>query len=305
VSASEPIEVPPALEGERIDRAIALLTGWSRGDVQQLLQRGAVLVDGHEVGKSHRLRAGDVVELLAEPVPDTPPAPEPDVPVTVRYEDADVIVVAKPAGLVVHPGAGHSSGSLVHGLLARYPELATVGDPYRPGIVHRLDRDTSGLMVIARNTRAYDALVEQLSRRAVVRRYDALAWGAFDSPRGTIDAPIGRSESRPTRMAIRGAGRPARTGYEVQRAFAVPRCTLLTCTLETGRTHQIRVHLAAVGHPIVGDATYGGQRDPIALARPFLHAGHLAFLHPGTGSPVELDEPLPDELVAVLAQLEG
>jgi 23S rRNA pseudouridine1911/1915/1917 synthase len=305
VSESEPIEIPPALEGERVDRVVALLTGWSRGDVQQLVQQGAVLVDGEEVGKSHRLRAGAIVELLEEPPIAEPPRPEPDVAVDVRYADDDVIVVAKHDGVVVHPGAGHASGTLVHGLLARYPEIASVGDPFRPGIVHRLDRDTSGLMVVARSVLAYDALVDQLSRRAVTRRYDALAWGRFDARLGTIDAPIGRSEARRTRMAVREAGRAARTGYEVTREFDAPVCSRLVCTLETGRTHQIRVHLAAVGHPVVGDATYGGRRESIALTRPFLHATYLAFVHPASGTPLAFDEPLPAELAEVLATLDA
>jgi 23S rRNA pseudouridine1911/1915/1917 synthase len=302
VSEHEPVEVPAALDGERVDRAVALLTGWSRGDVQALLADGGVLVDGRAVGKSQRLHTGEIVELLAEPVPEAPPVAEPAVDVPVRYEDDDVIVVAKPAGLVVHPGAGHSSGTLVHGLLARYPEIAGIGDPFRPGIVHRLDRDTSGLMVVARTTRAYDALVEQLSARAVDRRYSALVWGRPAAPRGTIDAPIGRSSSRRTRMAVRDAGRPARTGYDVERTFDDPQCSLLVCTLETGRTHQIRVHLAAIGHPVVGDATYGGHRDSINLDRPFLHAARLAFTHPESGTRVEFEEPLPDALAAVLAR---
>jgi 23S rRNA pseudouridine1911/1915/1917 synthase len=305
VSAEEPIGVPAALEGERVDRAVALLTGWSRSDVQELLERGSVLVDGREIAKSHRLRAGEVVELLDAPATDAPPQPEPDVPVAVRYADDDIVVVAKPAGIVVHPGAGHQSGTLVHGLLARYPDLARVGDPSRPGIVHRLDRDTSGLMVVARSARAYDSLVEQLSQRRVTRRYDALAWGWLGSRRGTIDAPIGRSESRRTRMAVRESGRAARTGYDVRRTFTTPRCTLLACTLETGRTHQIRVHLAAIGHPVVGDGSYGGRRDPIALARPFLHAAYLGFAHPATGADAAFDEPLPPDLLTVLDQLDN
>jgi 23S rRNA pseudouridine1911/1915/1917 synthase len=305
VSDTDPIEVPPALEGERVDRAVALLTGWSRGDVQDLVQQGAVLVDGAEVGKSHRLRAGARVDLLDEPRTDEPPRGEPDVEIDVRYADDDVIVVAKRAGLVVHPGAGHASGTLVHGLLARYPELASVGDEFRPGIVHRLDRDTSGLMVVARSSLAYDALVDQLSRRTVSRRYDTLAWGHFDARLGTIDAPIGRSEARRTRMAVREAGRAARTGYEVTHEYDTPVCSRLVCTLETGRTHQIRVHLAAVGHPVVGDGTYGGRRDSIALTRPFLHAGHLAFVHPARGAPMSFDEPLPEDLAAVLAALDA
>jgi 23S rRNA pseudouridine1911/1915/1917 synthase len=294
--------VPDALDGERVDRALALLTGWSRGEVQELVRRGDVRVEGRIVAKSHRVAAGDALEVRAAPAPDVPPGPE-DVPVAVRYEDDDVVVVAKPAGLVVHPGAGHAGGTLVNGLLARYPEMAAVGDPHRPGLVHRLDRDTSGLLVVARSARAHEALVAALGSRLVARGYRALVWGVPEAPRGVIDAPIGRSEARRTRMAVREAGRPARTRYEVVDARRDPTVAVLRCELETGRTHQVRVHLAAVGHPVVGDATYGGRRPGVALDRPFLHAAELAFDHPVTGARVELIEPLPAELRRVLDEL--
>ncbi len=299
----EPIVVPAVLDGERVDRAVALLTGWTRAAVQDLVDNDHVRVDGKRVAKSHRLREGSVVELLGEPMPDTPPGPDPSVDVDVRHADDDVVVVAKPAGLVVHPGAGHEHGTLVHGLLARFPEIAGVGDPMRPGVVHRLDRDTSGLLVVARTPRAYESLVAQLAARTVERRYVALVWGRLASPRGLIDAPIGRSESRRTRMAIREAGKPARTEYEVRATYDTPVCSLLECRLETGRTHQIRVHLAAIGHPVVGDATYGGSRDRIALDRPFLHAVSLAFDHPATGERMHFEDALPEELRAVLDRL--
>ncbi len=301
---SEPITVPATLAGERVDRAIALITGWTRADVQALLARDAIVVDGAPVAKSHRLVEGSVVELLEEPPAGAPPRPDAAVPVDVRYADDDVVVVAKPAGLVVHPGAGHDDGTLVNGLLARFPELARIGAEFRPGIVHRLDRDTSGLLVVARSDVAYRVLVEQISAREVERRYVALAWGVFPSARGVIDAPIGRSTARRTRMAVREAGKEARTVYEVRKAYETPRCTLLDCELETGRTHQIRVHLSAIGHPIVGDTTYGGGRQGIELDRPFLHAAHLAFDHPVTGRRVSVDDPLPDELAAVLRRLD-
>jgi len=221
----------------------------------------------------------------------------------VRYADADVIVVAKPAGLVVHPGAGHHHGTLVHGLLARYPEIAEVGDRARPGIVHRLDRETSGLMVVARTARAYEALVDALGSREVEREYEALVWGHPDSARGLIDAPIGRSSTRRTRMAVRKEGKDARTSYEVREWFTHPEVALLTCRLETGRTHQIRVHLAAIGHPVVGDRSYGGSRSGLVLGRPFLHARRLAFAHPVTGERLAFEEPMPADLEAVLADL--
>ena len=300
-----PLVVPAALDGDRVDRAISFLTGWPRAAVQQLIDDGEVLVDGQTVAKSHRLHEGNVLEILGEPPleSDVRPEPDPAVEVDVRFADDDVVVLAKPAGLVVHPGAGNATGTLVNGLLARFPDIATVGDPMRPGIVHRLDRDTSGLLVVARTQSAYDALVAQLKARTVERVYSALAWGRMTSPRGLIDAPIGRSGARRTRMAVRDAGKPARTEYQVVEAFAEPCCSLLECRLETGRTHQIRVHLAAIGHPVVGDGTYGGSREQIPLRRPFLHAATLAFDHPATGERLRFEDPLPAELQAVLTRL--
>jgi 23S rRNA pseudouridine1911/1915/1917 synthase len=296
------LAVPAALAGERLDRGLALLTGWSRAEVARLIDEGAVLVGGRPVAKSHRLEAGTVVELLSEPAPAQPPGPEP-VPLDVRFADDDVIVVSKPPGLVVHPGAGHATGTLVNGLLEWFPDLAAVGDPARPGIVHRLDRDTSGLMVIARSQRAYDALVEALARHALERRYFALVWGHLDSPRGVIDAPIGRSPTRRTRMAVRDEGRAARTAFEVQREYDEPAATLLECRLETGRTHQIRVHLSAIDHPVVGDAAYRGDRPSLRPGRPFLHAHRLELDHPVTGERLTFDDPLPPDLADVLASL--
>jgi 23S rRNA pseudouridine1911/1915/1917 synthase len=244
---------------------------------------------------------------------DAPVVPEgdPGVRLDVVYEDPDLLVVDKPAGLVVHPGAGHRSGTLVHGLLARYPEIAKVGreegsDPDRPGIVHRLDRGTSGLMVVARTPEAYHALVGQLGRREVVRNYRALVLGSVDGTSGVVDAPIGRSVSSPTRMAVSRKGKEARTRYHVDRRFSQPvPTTLMTATLETGRTHQIRVHLSAIGHPVVGDDVYArgrvlpGQR----IGRPFLHAYELAFEHPRTGRPVSWHSELPADLTEQLAAL--
>jgi 23S rRNA pseudouridine1911/1915/1917 synthase len=291
------LPVPAALVGERVDRAVAMLTGWSRAEVQALLAAGAVLVDGRVPAKSHRLAAGATVELLAEPEAAVVPTAE-DVPVDVRYADADVIVVEKPAGLVVHPGAGHEHGTLVHGLLAQFPDVAAVGDPHRPGIVHRLDRDTSGLLVVARSADAYDALVHDLAAHDVERGYLALVRGVPASERAVIDAPIGRSTRQRTRMTVRSTGRPARTRYERLAADPEGRVALLACRLETGRTHQIRVHLAAIGHPVIGDAAYGTAEA--TLARPFLHAGRLAFAHPRTGEELAFDAPLPDDLVAAL-----
>jgi 23S rRNA pseudouridine1911/1915/1917 synthase len=296
----ETFTVPEALAGERIDRAIALLTGWSRAEVQALVAAGAVLVDGQRPIKSHRLATGAVIELLAEPEAETPPVAEP-IPIDVRYADDDIIVVNKAAGIVVHPGAGHPHGTLVHGLLARFPDLAAVGDPRRPGIVHRLDRDTSGLLVVARSAAAYDQLVQALSDHDVERTYVALVRGVPEARRAVIDAPIGRSTRRRTQMEVRAEGREARTRYEV--IAPGPDVALLRCQLETGRTHQIRVHLAAIGHPVVGDTVYGGGAPAPPATRPFLHAQALTLDHPVTGKRCSFDAELPDDLAAALGGL--
>jgi 23S rRNA pseudouridine1911/1915/1917 synthase len=300
----DPIVVPQALDGERVDRAVALLTGWSRAEVQTLLRDGEVLVGGKTVGKSHRLRAGDVVDLRGAPDAEMVAVAE-AVPIEVRYEDDEVIVVNKPAGLVVHPGAGHVHGTLVHGLLARYPELVGVGERSRPGIVHRLDRDTSGLLVVARTPRAHEHLVAALARRDVERDYLALVSGRPTAPRGVVDAPIGRSAQRRTRMAVRDTGRPARTTFEVLSTWPDAGVTLLACGLETGRTHQIRVHLSAVGLPVVGDVVYGGPRQVASaeIDRPFLHATRLEFPHPDGSGRRSFEEPLPPDLGALLRTL--
>jgi 23S rRNA pseudouridine1911/1915/1917 synthase len=298
-------ELPPALDGQRVDRVVAMLSGLSRTEASALVHDGGVSVDGRVVTRgADRLSAGSRIAIDVPDAVDTDPVAEPDVVVPVVHEDADVVVVDKPADLVVHPGAGHATGTLVGGLLARYPELVEVGERSRPGIVHRLDRGTSGLMVVARSARAYESLVAQLAARTVERRYRTLVWGHPDSPNGLIDAPIGRSPRQPTKMAVVTDGKEARTRYETVRTFTEPTdLALLTCRLETGRTHQIRVHLAAIGLPVVGDDRYRGVREALVLARPFLHAEHLAFTHPATDERVAFDSPLPADLADVLARL--
>lgn len=299
--------VPAAMAGERVDRIVAMVTGVSRAAAVALIDAGAVLVSGAPVHtRSTRLVAGDEVEVdLPEVVEAQRLVPEPTVEVPVVYADEHLLVVDKPAGLVVHPGAGQRTGTLVHGLLAQYPELVGVGtDSARPGIVHRLDKGTSGLLLVARTSAAYEALVAALGERAVHRRYRALVWGALDAPRGLIDAPIGRSAREPTLMAVDERGKQARTRYEVQRTFVDPAVvTELACTLETGRTHQIRVHLRSIGHPVVGDARYGGARQSLPFGRPFLHAEVLELAHPVTTAPLSFRSPLPDDLATVLASL--
>lgn len=298
--------VPPALAGQRLDRVVALVADVSRAEAATLVTGGAVTVDGRPVTKvSERVAEGARVAVeVDEAEAEAGPAPDPGVEVRTVHVDDDVIVIDKQPDLVVHPGAGHATGTLVGGLLARFPEIATVGDPERPGIVHRLDRDTSGLLVVARTERAYESLVGQLAARTVERRYLALVAGHPDPPRGLVDAPIGRSPRQPTLMAVRADGKEARTRYEVQEAFAEPSpVALVECRLETGRTHQIRVHMRAIEHPIVGDTRYGGGRTKVACPRPFLHAAELAFLHPATGGRVEASAPLPDDLRTVLEGL--
>ncbi len=298
-------EVPAALAGERVDRVVAFVAGVPRARADALLAAGAVSLDGSTVtARAQRVIAGQVLvvdvpdEAVALPVADTA------ITLEVVHEDPDLAIIDKPPGLVVHPGAGHETGTLVHGLVARFPEIAAVGQPMRPGIVHRLDQGTSGLLVVARTQRAYDALVGQLRDRTVERTYSALVWGHLEVARGVIDAPIGRSRRRRTAMAVAADGREARTRYEVVAAWRSPApTTLLTCRLETGRTHQIRVHLAAIGHPVVGDDRYGGDRQGIEAGRPMLHAAHLAFEHPVTGARVEATSPVPSDMAAVLASL--
>lgn len=298
--------IPPAMAGERLDRVVSIVTGVGRAEAAALVRDGRVRVAGHPVlVKSHRVVAGDVVAVdVPGRVDDTRPAADPTVPVAVVHEDPDVVVVDKPAGLVVHPGAGHRDGTLVNGLLARYPEIAEVGDPARPGIVHRLDKDTSGLLLVARSQAAYEGLVGALARREVDRAYLTLVWGAVEAPTGLIDAPVGRSPRRRTRMAVSADGREARTRYEVVGSFSHPVvATLLRCRLETGRTHQIRVHLAAIGHPVVGDEAYGGARSSFPVPRVVLHAAELGFTHPVRGGRIELVSPVPADLEAVLGRL--
>jgi len=282
-----------------------MVTGVSRAVAASLVDGGAVELDG-QVERSVKLRVEEGAELRVELPAEEPQGVQADasVAVAVVYADEDVVVVDKPAGLVVHPGAGNQTHTLVNGLLARFPEIAGVGDPARPGIVHRLDKGTSGLLAVARSPEAYDSLVEQLSARTVGRSYAALVWGRPEPAVGVIDAPVGRSSRDRTRMTVSARGRDARTHYRVQATYREPAViSLVRCELETGRTHQVRVHLAAIHHPVVGDTQYRGAREAIRAPRPMLHAQALAFRHPVTGERVELESPLPADFQAVLARL--
>lgn len=316
MSVSEP--VPQALAGERLDRAVSLLTEASRAAAASLVAAGAVRVNGEvRTDRAARLAPGDELTVESEALASVrtagEPRPEPQVALAVVHEDRHLVVVDKPAGLVVHPGAGRTEGTLCGGLLALYPEMAAVGERTRPGIVHRLDAGTSGLLVAARTAQAFDSLVGQLAGRTVRRVYEAICWGAPQEDRGLIDAPVGRSGRRPVQMAVSERGRAARTFYEVRRRYRSPAAAShLECRLETGRTHQIRVHLAAIGHPLLGDDLYRGVRPPASLGaaaaslrldRPALHAALLGFAHPAGAQPMVFESALPTDLRAVLAAL--
>jgi 23S rRNA pseudouridine1911/1915/1917 synthase len=298
------VEVPPLLGGVRLDRALSMLTGISRNEAAGLIKQGVVSVNGRtDRLRSFVLSEGDRIEAVVTTSVPLGVEAEPEVEVDVIFEDPNFLVVNKAAHLIVHPGAGHREGTMVAGLLAKYPDIAEVGflsggHPDRPGIVHRLDRGTSGLLVVARNEAAYQSLVGQLSARDVDRWYLALVRGLVEDERGVVDAPIGRSLRSPTMMAVSRDGRPARTAYEVVERYegSAPR-TLVRCKLETGRTHQIRVHLAAIGHPVVGDARYGRLIDPeLGRDRFFLHAYRLGFEHPVSGEYVSFTAELPEDL---------
>jgi 23S rRNA pseudouridine1911/1915/1917 synthase len=301
------VEVPPLLDGVRVDRAVSMLTGCTRSASSAMIDAGSVRVDGTVVRKGAQLlEAGQRLEATAAPGEDATLVAEPDVAVDVVLEDPAFVVVDKPAGLVVHPGAGQRSGTLVAGLVARYPELAALGTlagsaPHRPGIVQRLDKGTSGLLVVARTAVAYASLSAQLRARSADRRYVALVEGHVADEVGVVDAPIGRSQRTPTKMAVRAGGRAARTAYRVLERRDGPPRTLLELRLETGRTHQIRVHLAAIGRPVVNDARYGQHREPrLEEGRVFLHAATLGFDHPVTAERVVVTSPLPTDLRRLL-----
>ena len=281
------IRIGPEQAGERLDVVLGEHVG-SRSAAQRLIDDGLVTVDAAARPKRHKVSEGEVVDW-PDPEPEVPPAPV-DVPFDVPYADEHLLIVDKPAGVVVHPARGHRSGTLAQALAGR----ASGGEEGRAGIVHRLDRDTSGLLVVARSEEAHRRLKQALQDREIVREYLALVLGRPPARSGTIDAPIGRDRRHRTRMSTEtDEPREARTHFTVERAL--PEATLLRVRLETGRTHQIRVHLPAIGHPVAGDPEYGGA-GAFGLARQFLHATRLAFEHPFTGEPVDVTSPLPDDL---------
>ena len=286
-------------EAGRLDAVVARITGAARADVQRAIAAGSVRVDGEPRGKAFRLRGGE--RLMIEIEPDAPLDAE-GPPVPIRYEDDQLAVIAKPAGLVTHPTAGRRGGTLVNRLLAMGLQLAPAGGTLRPGIVHRLDAGTSGLLVVAKTDEAYDALRALFHDHAVDRAYLALVRGSVPNDAFAVDAPLGRRASRIVVDATEG--RRAETGFEVRERL--PGATLLQAVPRTGRTHQIRVHLAAIGSPVLGDRAYGGGGDDarrLGLGRPFLHAWRLSFTHPTTHETVDLEEGLPEDLRTALDRL--
>ena len=288
--------------GDRIDALLAR-DGQirSRNAAVRLIEAGLVTLEGQPVRKNHRTQAGQVFQVLIPPPEETEVLAQ-DIPLDVVYEDRDVIVVNKPRGLVVHPAPGHPDGTLVNALLAHCGDsLSGVGGEKRPGIVHRIDKDTSGLLIAAKNDEAHAALSAQLKDRSLSRVYDAVVHGSFKNDSGTVDAPIGRDPRNRQRMAVTEKNsRPAVTHWEVLERYN--RYTYIRCRLETGRTHQIRVHMAHTGHPLLGDTVYGGRRDK-GLETQCLHARGLRFIHPRTGEPIELWTELPDWFQAALSKL--
>jgi 23S rRNA pseudouridine1911/1915/1917 synthase len=331
------IEVPTEAAGQRLDQFVASqLEGVSRSRVQMLMDQGDVLVNGEREKASLKLRGGERIEVTGEPHPTPLKATAEDIPLDVVFEDADLAVVNKPAGMMVHAGSGQnedarSRGTLVNALLYRFKKLSSTGGELRPGIVHRLDKDTSGLIVVAKNDRTHAALGEMFADRQMKKTYIALVQGAVERPRGTINAPVGRDPVRRTRMTTQPNenARTAVSHYEVIRRLSTRfgKFTLVKVRIETGRTHQIRVHMASIGHPVVGDTLYGGagqltdqvasqaaqskaarrraEPERLKLGRNFLHAARLEFAHPRTGKLLELEAPLPEELESFISRLEA
>ena len=297
--------VPDSLEGERLDRLIAFIGNISRSEASSIIKKGQVLINDQSVTRSSfKVSIGNRVEFY---VRDDEEATEIEADSSVDFKiihsDSDFFVIDKPAGLVVHPGAGNLSGTLVNGLLALSPQIRDVGEKNRPGVIHRLDKGTSGLLLAANTNEGYQFFVDELSDRKVKRIYQALVWGVPEGPEGIIDAPIGRSSKNRKKMGIVSKGKNAITTYQLKESWFSSNVSLLELQLETGRTHQIRVHLSSIGNPVVGDDVYGTNRKNLTLRRPFLHASKLSFEHPRTGKACEFESPLPEDLKSVLADL--
>ncbi|MEN8233535.1 MAG: RluA family pseudouridine synthase [Actinomycetota bacterium] len=300
---SESVIVPAELAGERTDRVVAVLLGVSRRVARSAVDDGGVKRGGRKLSASERLTEGDVIEVLLS-IDELPVVPDDTVEFGIAYEDDVVVVVDKPAGVVVHPGAGRPGGTLANGLLARIPDLAQLGEERRWGIVHRIDRDTSGLLLIAKTPDSFDELQAALKERTITRQYRTLVAGRFTNATGTIDAPVARDPAHPTRMTVIVHGRTARTHYRRIADWEDHEVSLLTVRLETGRTHQIRVHMRAIDHPVVGDPVYGpGKATAGDPGRTWLHAMSLTFDHPSGSGAVTVHAELPADLADSLRSL--
>ena len=294
--------VSPHHDGERVDRVIAFFSGLSRSKVSDLISKRLILRNGIPIRKgSEIVHLNDEISmpnLVGEAVEEI--ASDESIDFEVVFEDDSVIVVCKPSGLIVHPGSGIANGTLVNGLAAQFPDLREIGDPTRLGLVHRLDKGTSGLLVVARTPEALDNLKFQMQERHVHRQYFAIVAGHVESNKGVVDAPLGRDPKNPLKRAVINSGKYARTHYEIDQKYESPfKVSMLNCRLETGRTHQIRVHLAAIGHPVLGDDLYGGRTSFNIENRLALHAQMLTFLHPKTKNLMNFESPLPAELTSM------
>jgi len=292
----------PHHDGERVDRVIAFFSGLSRSKVSDLISKRLILRNGIPIKKgSEIVHTNDEISmpnLVDEAVEEI--ASDESINFEVVFEDDSVIVVSKPSGLIVHPGSGIANGTLVNGLAAQFPDLREIGDPSRLGLVHRLDKGTSGLLIVARTPEALENLKFQMQERHVHRQYFAIVAGHVESNKGVVDAPLGRDPKNPLKRAVINSGKYARTHYEIDQKYESPfKVSILNCRLETGRTHQIRVHLAAIGHPVLGDELYGGRTSFNIENRLALHAQMLTFLHPKTKNLMNFESPLPAELTSM------
>lgn len=297
------LKVDEENQGDRIDQYVSeQISFLSRTQVVQLIKNGDIKVGGESVKASYRLQSG---EELAVSIPDPIQVMiEPqDIPLQIIYEDHDLAVIDKPQGMVVHPAAGNWNGTLVNALMFHIKDLSGINGEIRPGIVHRLDKDTSGLLVVAKNDNSHRSLAEQMKNHTVIREYTALTHGHINENQGKVDAPIGRNHRDRKKMAVVSGGRSAITWYTVMQKWAG--YTLVRCKLETGRTHQIRVHMAYIGHPVVGDPVYGPRKNEWDLDKQMLHASHLAFEHPTNGRFLEFDSPLPPYFDKLLTEVRG
>ena len=304
---NQTVEITLEAEGERLDRALTeLLPDLSRMQWQRLIREGRVTVDGERAKASYRIVGGEKLVAIIPEVVEAEVTAE-DIPLDIRYEDKDLIVVNKPAGMVVHPSLGHAGGTLVNALLAHCPDLEGVGGERRPGIVHRLDKDTSGLIIAAKHDKALWQLQNQFKQRTVAKTYLTLVNGSLQPPEAIIDAPIGRDPRNRQKMAVVTApnsdARPAQTAFRALTYY--PEYTYVECRPRTGRKHQIRVHMAYIGFPVVGDRIYGRKKDKSGLERQFLHAAELTFRRPSDDEELHLTAELPEDLARVLAQLSG